>query len=67
MEATELSKVQQLKVLEQCLDAMRDTHTHLFRYFMEGLLPQDGIQYLDMIFKCSENNRATLMLHMIVE
>lgn len=67
MEAAELSKVQQGKVLEQCLDAMRETHTHLFRYFMEGLLPQDGIQYLDMIIKCSENNRATLMLHMIVE
>lgn len=67
MEAADLGKAQQGKILEQCLDAMRETHTHQFRFFLEGLLPQDAIHYLDMIIKSSDNNRVSLMLHMIVE
>lgn len=67
MEAADLGKVQQGRILEQCLDAMRETHTHQFRFFLEGLLPQDAIHYLDMIIKSSDNNRVSLMLHMIVE
>ncbi|CAI9091371.1 OLC1v1026391C1 [Oldenlandia corymbosa var. corymbosa] len=67
MEATDLGKVQQGKVLEQCLDSMRETHGHNFRFFLEGLLPQDAIHYLDMIIKSSDNNRVSLMLHMVVD
>ncbi|KAI7987222.1 Bifunctional adenosine 5'-phosphosulfate phosphorylase/adenylylsulfatase HINT4 [Camellia lanceoleosa] len=47
MEATELSREQQEKVLEQCLDVMQGTHSHLFHFFIEGLLPQDAMHYLD--------------------
>ncbi|KAL3520895.1 hypothetical protein ACH5RR_019044 [Cinchona calisaya] len=67
MEAADLGKVQQGKILEQCLEAMCETHTHQFRFFLEGLLPQDAIHYLDMIIKSSDNNHVSLMLHMIVE
>ncbi|XP_059307754.1 uncharacterized protein LOC132059221 [Lycium ferocissimum] len=67
MEATELSKAQQDKVLDQCLDVMQGTHSHLFRFFMEGLLPQDAMHYLDMLSRCSDQNRVTSMLRLIVD
>lgn len=67
IEAAELSKEQQEKVLEQCLDVMQGTHSHLFRFFMEGLLPQDALQYLDMVITSSNKERVASMLRMIVE
>ncbi|KAL6989308.1 hypothetical protein U1Q18_015056 [Sarracenia purpurea var. burkii] len=69
MEAAELSKEQQEKVLEQCLDVMQGTHSHLFRFFMEGLLPQDAMCYLDIVIRGSGSNkeRAASILHKIVE
>ncbi|XP_047974860.1 uncharacterized protein LOC125217080 [Salvia hispanica] len=67
MEATDLNKVQHEKVLQQSLDAMRETHSHLFRFFMEGLCPQDGMHYFGLIKRYCDNVRASLMLHMTVE
>ncbi|XP_009623085.1 uncharacterized protein [Nicotiana tomentosiformis] len=67
MEAAELSKAQQDKVLDQCLDVMHGTHSHLFRFFMEGLLPQDAMHYLDMLSRCSDQNRVSSMLRLIVD
>lgn len=67
IEAAELSKEQQEKVLEQCLDVMQGTHSHLFRFFMEGLLPQDALQYLDMVITSSNKERVASMFRMIVE
>ncbi|KAG5556970.1 hypothetical protein RHGRI_007274 [Rhododendron griersonianum] len=67
MEAAELSREQQEKVLEQCLDVMQGTHSHLFRFFMEGLLPQDALHYLDMVIASSNKERVASMLRMIVE
>ncbi|XP_051143844.1 uncharacterized protein LOC127260185 [Andrographis paniculata] len=66
LEATELNKPQQERVLQQSLDAMRETHSNLFRFFMEGLSPHDAMQYLDLIKRYCDNARASLMLHMIV-
>ena len=67
MEAAELSKEQQEKVLEQCLDVMQGTHSHLFHFFIEGLLPQDALYYLDMVIRSSSKERVASMLCMIVE
>lgn len=67
MEATELSREQQEKVLEQCLDVMQGTHSHLFRFFMEGLLPLDALQYLDMVIASGNKERVASMLRVIVE
>ncbi|KAK4359785.1 hypothetical protein RND71_022014 [Anisodus tanguticus] len=67
MEAAELSKAQQDKVLDQCLDVMQGTHSHLFRFFMEGLLPSDAMHYLDMLSRCSDQNRVSSMLSLIVD
>ncbi|GFZ11252.1 hypothetical protein Acr_22g0006500 [Actinidia rufa] len=67
MEAAELSKEQQEKLLEQCLDVMQGTHSHLFHFFIEGLLPQDALYYLDMVIRSSSKERVASMLRMIVE
>ncbi|KAG8380655.1 hypothetical protein BUALT_Bualt06G0038500 [Buddleja alternifolia] len=67
MEATELNKSQQGKVLQQSLDVMRETHSHLFRFFMEGLRPHDAMQYFDLIKRYCDNVRVSLMLHMMVD
>ncbi|KAL7215374.1 hypothetical protein ACSBR1_027528 [Camellia fascicularis] len=67
MEATELSREQQEKVLEQCLDVMQGTHSHLFHFFIEALLPQDAMHYLDLAIKSSNIERVASMLRMIIE
>lgn len=67
MEGTELNKAQQAKVLQQSLDVMRETHSHLFRFFMEGLRPNDAMQYFGLIKRHCDNVRVSLMLHMMVD
>ncbi|XP_019151352.1 PREDICTED: uncharacterized protein LOC109148057 [Ipomoea nil] len=67
LEAAELSKLQQVSAMEQCLDTMHGTHSHLFRFFMEGLLPQDAMQYMDMITKCGDKDHVSKMFRLVVE
>lgn len=65
MEATELSKVQQQKLLEQSFDVMRGTHSHLFSFFLEGLLPLEAMQYLDLFSLCYSEERIASRIRMI--
>lgn len=65
IEATELSKPKQRKVLEQSLDAMQGTHSRLFNFFLQGLLPVDAMQYLDLVAMCHDEERMSSMLQMI--
>lgn len=67
MEAAELSKQQDERVLEQCWDVMQGTHSHLFRFFMEGLLPYDAMAYLGLIIRCSDQDRAAAILQLIMD
>jgi hypothetical protein len=67
MEALELSKEQQLRVLEQCFDVMQGTHSHLFSSFIHGLLPREAMQYLDLIISCREEKLVAPMLHRIIQ
>ncbi|THG23635.1 hypothetical protein TEA_014907 [Camellia sinensis var. sinensis] len=67
MEATELSREQQEKVPEQCLDVMQGTHSHLFHFFIEALLPQDAMHYLDLVIKGSNKEQVASMLRRIIE
>ncbi|EEF46596.1 uncharacterized protein LOC8277741 [Ricinus communis] len=67
MEAVELSKEQQLRVLEQCFDLMQGTHSHLFNFLIEGFLPWEAMQYLDLILGCKGEERAGSILHRIIE
>ncbi|OAY45734.1 uncharacterized protein LOC110618465 [Manihot esculenta] len=67
MEAVELSKEQQLKVLEQCFDLMHGTDSHLFNFLIEGLLPWEAMHYLDLILTCKDEEKAASMLCSIIE
>ncbi|XP_076898424.1 uncharacterized protein LOC143551955 [Bidens hawaiensis] len=67
MEAAELTRGQQEKLLEQCLDVMPSTHSHLLKFFMEGLLPQEAMLYLDLITRCTDKDRAGSIYRFLVE
>ncbi|EPS67047.1 hypothetical protein M569_07728 [Genlisea aurea] len=67
MEAAEMNKSQQEKVLQQSLEAMRETHSHLYRFFMEGLRPDDAMHYFGLIKRYCDTVRVSLMLHMMVD
>ncbi|KAF9676547.1 hypothetical protein SADUNF_Sadunf08G0013400 [Salix dunnii] len=66
MEALELSKEQQLRVVEQCFNVMQVTHSDLFSSFIQGLLPREAMQYLDLIISCKEEKLVASMLHRII-
>ncbi|KAL4312791.1 hypothetical protein GQ457_01G045100 [Hibiscus cannabinus] len=53
LEATELSGEEEMRVFEQCFSAMSLTHSHLFNFFLEGLLPSQAMEYLDLFMKCT--------------
>ncbi|TYK11765.1 uncharacterized protein E5676_scaffold304G00860 [Cucumis melo var. makuwa] len=59
LEAVELNKEQQDKMLEQLLDVMKQTHSHLLNFFLEGLLPLEALQYLDLITSSSDRIRTS--------
>ncbi|CAH9148793.1 unnamed protein product [Cuscuta epithymum] len=66
-EAAELGKMKQARFVGQCLDSMQGTHSRLFRFFMEGFLPADAMQYLNIIAKCSDKERVSRLFRLIVE
>ncbi|KAI3705260.1 hypothetical protein L1987_75494 [Smallanthus sonchifolius] len=67
MEAAELTQGQQERLLEQSLDVMPGTHSHLLKFFMEGLLPQEAMLYLDLITRCTDKDRAGSIYRFLVE
>ena len=67
LEATELSGEQQMTVFEQCFDAMKATHSHLFNFFLEGLHPSEAMEYVDLIMKCSDKERTASMIQIIAK
>ncbi|KAK7837204.1 uncharacterized protein LOC112025374 [Quercus suber] len=67
MEAVELNKEQQKRVLEQCLDVMQGTHSHLFNFLLEGLLPHEAMQYLDLFISCNDRERTASTLKLIID
>jgi hypothetical protein len=67
MEAVELSKEQQKRVVEQCLDVMQGTHSYLFNFLLEGLLPREAMQYLDLITSCGDKEQTASVLRLTVD
>ncbi|XVE90907.1 hypothetical protein DITRI_Ditri20bG0114100 [Diplodiscus trichospermus] len=67
LEATELSEEQQMRVFEQCFDAMKATHSHLFNFLLEGLRPSEAMEYVDLIMKCSDKERTASMIQIIAK
>ncbi|KAI3997227.1 hypothetical protein MKX01_009071 [Papaver californicum] len=69
LEATEISREQQDPLVEQCLEIMEGTHSHLFHFLISGLLPREAILYLSLITKCttaSNAERVNSMLHTLM-
>ncbi|KAL5976352.1 hypothetical protein ACLOJK_020683 [Asimina triloba] len=67
LEAAELSKEKQEGVLGQCLEVMEVTHSSdLFLFLMGGLLPQEAMQYLDMVSRCSDRQRVSALLRVLM-
>ncbi|KAF8397909.1 hypothetical protein HHK36_016834 [Tetracentron sinense] len=62
LEAAELSKEKQESVVEQCMEVMEGTHSHLFHFLIEGLLPRNAMHYLDLITRYGDKERAATML-----
>ena len=67
MEAAELTQGQRERLLEQSLDVMPSTHSHLLKFFMEGLQPQEAMLYLDLITRCTDKDRAGSIYRFLVE
>lgn len=67
MEAAELTKSQQKKVVEQCIDVMKGTHSNLFNFFIEGLLPHEAMEYLELVMTCLDKEKAISVLRILVE
>ncbi|MCL7031144.1 hypothetical protein MKW94_019430 [Papaver nudicaule] len=58
LEATGISGEQQDQMVEQCLEVMEGTHSHLFHFLISGLLPREAILYLSLITKCTTATNA---------
>ncbi|XP_047056575.1 uncharacterized protein LOC124662826 [Lolium rigidum] len=41
----------------EAMDTMEMTHSKLFPFFMTGLMPQEAMQYLDLVCRCTKNTR----------
>lgn len=67
MEAVELTQGQQERLIEQSLDVMPSTHSHLLKFFMEGLLPHEAMLYLDLITRCTDKDRSGSIYRFLVE
>ncbi|KAL6616421.1 hypothetical protein ACP70R_038691 [Stipagrostis hirtigluma subsp. patula] len=52
----------------EVIGTMEVTHSKLFAFFMTGLLPQEAVQYLDLICRCTKNTRHLVcMLRSLAE
>lgn len=67
MEAADLTMDQQRKAMEQSIDVMQATHSHLFRFFMEGLLPHEALEYTDLLINCMDKEKAISKLRILVD
>ncbi|KAB2033450.1 hypothetical protein E1A91_D04G020200v1 [Gossypium mustelinum] len=65
LEATELSGEEEKRVFEDCIEAMKVTHSHLFNFFLEGLLPSEAMEYADLIMKCGDKQLRASMIQII--
>ncbi|ESQ45046.1 hypothetical protein EUTSA_v10010495mg [Eutrema salsugineum] len=62
VEAAEMGKEKQKKLMNQSLEVMRGTHSDLFDFLLEGLTPQEAMQYLDLLMKFGDPNLISSFL-----
>ncbi|KAI5003666.1 hypothetical protein ZWY2020_030826 [Hordeum vulgare] len=52
----------------EAMGTMEMTHSKLFPFFMTGLMPQEAVQYLDLVCRCTKNTRHLVsMLRSLAE
>lgn len=52
----------------EAMGTMEMTHSKLFPFFMTGLMPQEAVQYLDLVCRCTSNTRHLVsMLRSLAE
>ncbi|RID47071.1 hypothetical protein BRARA_I03699 [Brassica rapa] len=54
VEAAEMGKEKQKKLMNQGLEVMRGTHTNVFDFLLQGLTPQEAMQYLDLLMNFAD-------------
>nr|VDD57329.1 unnamed protein product [Brassica oleracea] len=54
VEAAEMGKEKQKKLMNQGLEVMRGTHTNVFDFLLQGLTPQEAMQYLDLLINFAD-------------
>lgn len=62
VEAAEMGKEKQKKLMNQSLEVMRETHSNSFDFLLEGLTPQEAMQYLDLLMKFGDPNLISSFL-----
>ncbi|CAL9246419.1 unnamed protein product [Arabidopsis halleri] len=62
VEAAEMGKEKQKKLLNQGLEVMSGTHSNSFDFLLEGLTPQEAMQYLDLLMKFGDPNLISSFL-----
>ncbi|GMI73264.1 hypothetical protein like AT3G54290 [Hibiscus trionum] len=65
VEATELSGEEEMRVFEECFNVMRATHSHLFNFFLEGLIPSEAMEYVDLMMKCSDKQHKASLFQIV--
>ncbi|GMJ12838.1 hypothetical protein HRI_004953000 [Hibiscus trionum] len=65
VEAAELSGEEEMRVFEECFNAMRATHSHLFNFFLEGLIPSEAMEYVDLMMKCSDKQHKASLFQIV--
>ncbi|KAL9267522.1 hypothetical protein AKJ16_DCAP21505 [Drosera capensis] len=67
METADDTSEQEKRMLIQCIDLMPGTHSHLFSFFIEGLLPHEAMQYLDLLLNYNDQERTAQMFRALIE
>lgn len=67
MEATEQSRQQQERAVDESLKVMPRTHSNLFAFFMEGLSPRDAMHYLELVHQIADKGRVAVIFRSLVE
>ncbi|KAF3558773.1 hypothetical protein F2Q69_00015320 [Brassica cretica] len=56
VEAAEMGREKQNKLMNQSLELMRGTHSNVCDFLLQGLTPQEAMQYLDILMNFADPN-----------
>lgn len=56
VEAAEMGREKQNKLMNQSLELMRGTHSNVCDFLLQGLTPQEAMLYLDILMNFADPN-----------